>query len=277
MYNLVTAGLARLRKNWVFWGEMGFLFLLSAVGMLLDVRQSVSLRAEGYVYYLDDFYFKYAPFLALFVVAFVSLFLGTEYNEGTIRNKLVVGHSRLRVYLSNYLVCLVACEGFVAVWILGGMVGIPFLGTWQMGWKGFAIYALLAVLFTAALTGIFVLIAMLSARKSLTAVMAVFVAMALILWGSMLYNALGEPEMVSEMMLTADGIQMGEPLPNPRYVDGAKRILYQFLVDGLPTGQGIQMTNEGLGRPLLSGVASVVLAVFTTMAGIFCFRKKDLR
>lgn len=277
MYNLVMAGFSRLRKNWVYWVEMGVMLLLSAGGMIRDIGQSVSLRAEGYVYCLDDFYFKLAPFLALFVVAFISLFLGTEYNEGTIRNKLVVGHSRLMVYLSNYVVCLAACEGFVAVWLLGGMLGIPFLGIWKIGWKGFAVYALLAVLFTAALTGIFVLISMLSARKSLTAVMAVFVAMALIMWGAILYNSLGQPETVSDMMLTADGIQVGEPQPNPSYVGGVKRIWYQFLVDSLPTGQGIQMTNEGLGRPLLSAVASVMIAVSTTVAGIFCFRKKDLK
>lgn len=277
MYNLMRAGLARLKRNVVFWFEIIAMLIISAGGMLNGCRQSEAMEEWGYLHHLDDYYFLPAPYLALFCAAFICLFLGTEHSEGTIRNKLVVGCSRLQVYLSSFLVCLVACESFVAAWLMGGLVGIPFLGGFEISYLGLGVYILLAVLFVAALTGIFVLQCMLSTNKAQTAVAAIFLALALILAGATLYNALGQPETVSEMLMTVNGIQVGDPRPNPDYVGGIRRVIYQFLVESLPTGQGILMTNEGLCRPVLSAVASVVLAVFTTVAGIFCFRKKDLR
>ena len=60
---------------------------------------------------------------------FLSVYLGTEFSEGTIRNKLVAGHSRPAVYLSNLILCAIAgvllCLGYIAAVLA---VGLPLLG-----------------------------------------------------------------------------------------------------------------------------------------------------
>ena len=78
-------------------------------------------------------------------------------------------------------------------------------------------------------------------------------------------------------MMTEAGPQLSEPLPNPNYVDGVKRELFQFLSDTLPSGQSISVCSYELGRPVLSLISSAVIALLTTAAGIACFRRKDIR
>ena len=54
-------------------------------------------------------YFFNALLLSGFVTAlFVSFFLSAEYSDGTIRNKLMVGHKRKEIYLVNFVTCLLA-------------------------------------------------------------------------------------------------------------------------------------------------------------------------
>ena len=70
---------------------------------------------------------------------------------------------------------------------------------------------------------------------------------------------------------------MTEPVPNPSYVSGAKREAYMFLMDALPTGQGLLMANLSIERPLRMLAASAGIAAAATVGGIFLFRRKDLK
>ena len=37
-------------------------------------------------------------------------------------------------------------------------------------------------------------------------------------------------------MVTENGVEVGEPQPNPDYISGFQRKVYQFAVEALPTG-----------------------------------------
>ena len=99
----------------------------------------------------------------------------------------------------------------------------------------------------------------------------------LLLLGSVLYNALWEPEYLTGMVMTANGIEMGEAQPNPNYISGALRTVFQFLVDTLPTGQSILLANQELGRPGLSLAASGAIVLLCSGCGVATFRRKDLK
>ena len=75
---------------------------------------------------------------------------------------------------------------------------------------------------------------------------------------------------------TEDGMQMGEPAPNPNYVDGPRRDLYDFIVDLLPTGQCLKMYDNNIANPLRAMALSLCITVGTTAGGIALFRRKDL-
>ena len=93
----------------------------------------------------------------------------------------------------------------------------------------------------------------------------------------MIYNALSQPELSSGIVLTAEGMQMTDPTPNPNYVRGVWRDIYQFIIDFLPTGQGIQMVELNIAHPICMGLSSVFITIVVTLGGIIVFNKKDLK
>ena len=102
-------------------------------------------------------------------------------------------------------------------------------------------------------------------------------AMGLLMCSSYMLNALNQPEFQQGMMMTEAGLQLSEPTPNPSYVGGMKRELFQFLSDTLPSGQSISVCSYELNRPVLSLASSVIIAVLSSAVGMIFFKRKDLR
>ncbi|MDE6108259.1 MAG: ABC transporter permease [Oscillospiraceae bacterium] len=263
-------------KNKALWLSLVCVVALELFVVLNGCRQAFA-DTGGTLWTLDQFYFNAGPVVGLFIALTLGLFQGTEYSDGTLRNKLMVGHTRQRVYLVKLLMgVLVACL-FTAAVFLAGLVGFPALGLWKMGMAGVARNFLISLGFHIALTALFTMVGMLSEKKSTTAVavLLLFLAMsALSLW---LYGRLEEPEMSSGIILTAQGMQWAEPTPNPNYVGGFTRTVYRFLVECLPTGQAFLMASSDLGSPIVHLTASVVLTAVSTLVGMTCFQKKDLK
>lgn len=276
MNKLLSAHFARLRRDKLFWLCMAAILVYAVVFMLNGCRQA-TLDMTEFGYGLDNYYFHFAISIGAFVAVFSSMFLGTEYSDGTIRNKVIVGHTRTNIYLANLIVTFVAALLMMLVWIVGAMVGIPTLGTWKMGAGQLFTYLLIAVLFVAALSAIFTLINSLSSNKAVTVIVSLLLFLGQLLFANMIYNSLSQPEMTSSIVITANGMDFGEPSPNPNYVSGMTRTLYEFILDFLPTGQGAQMAFLGIANPVRMILSSVFITVSVTLCGTFFFRRKNLK
>ena len=275
MRKLISADFCRLRRDKAFW--IGTLAMLAFTVALMLVGGQVALKdSSEFQYALDDDYFCYAIPIGLPIAVYVSLFLGTEYSDGTIRNKLVVGHTRRDIYLSHLFTNIVGGLSMLLASLLGGLVGIPFLGTWKMG-KMVLVFLLISVLFIISYVAIFTLIGMLCSNKAISAVLTILLFLGLMCFAMYLYSRLSEPEMINGLIITQEGMQMGDPSPNPRYLTGTKREIYQFIIDCLPSGQGGQMQEFNMPHPVRMIISSVVIAIATTLGGIVAFEKKDLK
>ncbi len=277
MRKLLNANFSLLWKNTVLWLGMGMMLAFSAAAMLNGCRQAMAEAGSGFQYTLDQYYFNLAPLIGLACAVFTSLFLGTEHSDGTLRNKLVVGHSRGRVYLANLTACFAATLLMTAALLAGGLAGIPALGLWCMDGLSLGVYLGLLALAAAALCAIFTLIGMVCPNRATGAVVSMLLFLGLLVAGSMLYNRLTEPELVSGVVITAEGMQMTEPSPNPDYLSGAMRAVYEFLVDFLPTGQCIQIADLSVARPLRMAASSLFITLAVTAGGMFAFQKKNLK
>lgn len=277
MRKLLSANFARLWKNKVFWLGTGILFVWSVIHMANGCRQATQ-NMSDYNYGLDHYYFLYVLLIGVFCAVFTSLFIGSEYSDGTIRNKLVVGHTRIQVYLANLLTCFTATLLMMSAWLLGALTAIPVLGTWKMGAFGLFLYLLLSILLAAANAAIFTLVSMLCGNKATAAVVCILMAFGLLLCGSTVYNRLQAPEMTNNVIITAEeGMSFSEPKPNPDYISGTTRTVYEWILDLLPSGQGIQLSDLAVARPLRMLLLSVFLTAAVTAAGVFFFRKKNLK
>ena len=151
--------------------------------------------------------------LGLFFALVLGMFLGTEYSDGTLRNKLVVGHTRREVYLAHLVTGMGVAALFTAAVFLAGMVGIPGLGMWKMGPGGVVLSFLVSLGFNMALTALFALVGMLSEKKATTAVTVILLFLAMAAFSSWLNARLGEPELDSGIIITAQGVQWSGPPP----------------------------------------------------------------
>lgn len=279
MIKLLRANLFRLRQNKVFWFGLLAMLILSIVCMLNGGRQAAQMRTLGYqnYNYMDTYYFKLAPSLGIFFAIVISLFLGTEYSDGTLRNKVIVGHTRTEIYVANLLTCILCAFVFTTIWLIGGLIGLPLFPAWQMALSSVLLYILMALLFSAALAAIFTLIGMLSSNKAATAVVSILIFLGLLIGASLIYNKLAEPEIVSGVVMTTEGMQMSDPEPNPDYISGTARTALELLLKVLPTGQALLMSSLEIKEPILPMVSSLIITLLVTLLGISIFRKKDLK
>lgn len=277
MSELMGAHLFRLKKDRTFWA-CTLVMLAFSVGIMLNgCRQAGSMASYGYQMDLERYYFTLAPAVGLFAGVFSGLFLGTEHSDGAIRGKLVVGHSRRKVYLASLLTNILAALTITVAWLIGGLVGIPFLGLWKMSGAAVTMNIVVAIGSAVALAAMFTLLGMLVTKKSNGVVAAILLFLGLLLTASWVYNALMEPEMTAGFIMTVDGVQTAELTPNPNYVSGVMRKVLELILDILPTGQEALLSNGGIVRPLLNLAASGAITVFTTLGGMAVFERKDLK
>lgn len=278
MRKLLSSAFFRLWRNREFWVCIGLMLALAAGSMLNACRMAirdVSLYQQS-SRCLDDYYFQFALYIGGFCAVFSSLFLGTEYSDGTLRNKIVVGHTRTSIYLANLLVSFVSTLLFLSAWLAGALIAVPTLGLWQMPPMALLAYLVIALLFTAAFSAIFTAVAMLCSNKAYAVVFSVLLFLGLLIISANVDNKLEEPEMTSHVEITENGMQMGDLEPNPDYLSGTRRAVYEFINDFLPTGQCAQMTYLKIAHPVRIMLCSVFLTIAVTAGGLEAFRKKNL-
>lgn len=274
MRKLLSANFVRLFRDRFF--QAGIVFMAVAGGY---VRIMLRPGEEGeYAPCLDDAFLLYAMLMGILLAAFCSLFIGKDYSDGTIRNKVMAGHTRMTIYLSNLLTCLAAGLLFCLAYILPTCaVGIPL-----MGWLRYpqtTVMVLCSLVTATVFSSVFTLISMLKQSRSMAVVictLGVFIGLFL---SSYIYSRLQEPEFYStywmEMGEETSGVD--EEVPNPYYISGVKRDWYQFLTDFLPTSQSILLAFAEPVHVAALFVYDGITIFVTTLAGLYFFRRKDLK
>ena len=113
MKSLIRANFYKLFRTKVYW----ILFILMPCVNLFSVyqsRDSLILQKkffdDGESYYwlgwsLGEFstYISHLVYFSYGVMAVIALFVGDEYSSGTIRNKIMAGHSRAKLFFSYFI------------------------------------------------------------------------------------------------------------------------------------------------------------------------------
>lgn len=274
MRNLLHANLSRLKRDRVFWLCVFAMLALSAGFMITWCLEALE---KGNFPDLDLFYFRFAPSLGFFYAIFSCLFLSVEYSEGTVRNKLAVGHTRREVYLSSFLTVFAASMCVALAWLAGSLAGVPFLGFLMLGPVMTILCVAVVVGFTAAFSAIYVFIGLLNDRRSVT-VITISVWLIMVLVAGVLGATLHEPETIKTGMISMeDGTLTVLTSPNPYYISGVQRAVYEFLIDLLPAGQADSLQNILLDHPLRMLLSSAFITAAATFGGLKLFERKDLK
>lgn len=277
MRRLLSANFARLRKNRFFWCLVAVVAAISLASVLQSVSSFEAANARGVMVRVEEYYFDQAPYMGFFFALFASLFLGTEYSDGTIRNKLAVGHRRNQVFLAGFFTCLAASVVILAGWLATCCLDFLLMGPPEMGMPEFGAYILVAVGFTASLSALFTLVSSLSSNKAMTIIYTLAIFLLLLFLASGINDRLCEPETQGGMAYIDGVFTLVDPSPNPLYLGGNVRRFWECVLDFLPTGQMILMNGVAIEHPLREMIFSVLLTGMTLLAGLPAFRKKDIK
>jgi hypothetical protein len=251
MHKLLNAELPRLWRNKMFW--IGIIYM---VVRAFDNTMSIFSGIEsGYSATLSNVFFHYARYILILEALCCSLYIGTEYNDGTMRNKVIMGHRRQSIYFSYLIVSIVAgimmCLSYIAV----SMIGI------SLGFSVSICDTLVGVLCSFALvcsiSAIYTMITMLSRNRTTAVVICIIMSLALLVPA---YDIRDEVNLAKQA--------------------GQTNVLNEFLYAFLPGCQALQLSLEPemayVTNPVLRIVCSFILFLITTAFGLFQFNKTDM-
>ena len=111
MRNLIYVNMMRLKKNRIF--RAGVAVSMAYVAFLLFMNyQEMTDSPETVIGQLNWYFLSTLPVASAFCSVFCGMFLGTEYSDGTMRNKLMVGHTRKEI-----AACYGVKPNHVSAWI----------------------------------------------------------------------------------------------------------------------------------------------------------------
>ncbi len=275
MFKLIRADLARLFKTKSFWICGGLAAVLILINFLLDCKVNRAAAESLGATMFDD-----SSNIMLFAAIFAGLFLGTDYSNGTIRNKMIVGHGRCSIYFSNLIVSSVGGVIYcLAGWAVIIISGLCLGGKLGMAADDFALRAAISLMAMIAACSLFTLAGMLISVKSSAVVVTIVGAFVLLIGAAGLLQLLQAPEyFTGGFQITAEGgFQPMEPELNPYYVSGAMRVFLQAVCDVLPFGQAMQLELAELHTPELMPLYSAGVIAVISAIGAAVFSRKDIK
>lgn len=274
MSRLMHSNLSRLGKSKMFWLGNGLilLFCLYTCGMMWIEK------SKGYEGSLINCFFNELLLLGIVMAVVCSLLVGTEYSDGILRNKLTMGHSRKNIYFANFITCFLAgLTAYAIAMLVYCTAQIAMFGGIGESMGMLALFMGDGVLVCMGYAAIFNMLAMLNSNKTYGAVISILTAVIMFVLVYQLYNALMQPEVVEKVFYTIGGEMQAISGPNPHYISGMTRTIYQFLMELLPTGQGVLLMELNVRNPYLYGAYSILLSLCVNLIGFGVFRKKDIK
>ena len=280
MRKLLTANFSRLWKSRIFWVLEALSAIAGAMFYILAIINEKNIGNGWYLWNGNYYLFVVLIYIGAIMAVFSGFFIGSEYSDGTIRNKMTVGCTRNNIYLANLVIVVAAGILFSITHIAASIVvGLPSLGSliWQalapIGWRIPA--ALVMMLCYGAIFSFF---AMTDSNKSRSLLIGFVLALAIIFGGIVTGSRLNGPELTSRMILQEDGSYQREfDLPNSRYITGTTRTIYTFVDACIPSSQGYNIARSEGEFNLLAFICQLGVTTLFTGAGMTMFKKKDIK
>lgn len=226
----------------------------------------VSMQYSGmdYVVTFDRVVFIPLSFYGVIAAAMISLFVGEDFSDGCVRNKIVAGKSRSSIFLSLLIACCFSCVLIylimLAVTISMGLVlfennvtTTQLLSLVALGLLTCLVYACIYCALTVAI-----------GSRTHSIVICMIVSFTL------LFAALHTNQIVVQQ-------PMKNGAPNPHYVSGVTRYVYEWLHDLNPTGQAAQLSSMNCLSPLRWIASDVIWFILSIGIGRTVFSKKNIR
>lgn len=260
---------------------MIFMFLDAIHTVITQYLNFKKYGGEKTFYMSERLPFEQCVAVSIIFAIFIGLFIGTEYSNGTLRNKLAAGHTRSAVYFANLIVCIAAVLMLHVVYFAATLVG-GFIMFGNFIIQPAALLETLAVslIVMTAYAAMFLPISTLITNKSSGVTAVIMTSFVLMIIAMVINGGLGEPEIYEAYtLIDASGEEYIEPeMKNPYYVSGVQRKIYEALYDIVPTCHAARIQMDDMPEnPAVIPFWSSTVIIVTTVAGVLLFRRKDLK
>ena len=274
MIKLLNASFTRLKKNTLFW-----LLTIFSVGfaILVIIAQYNQMLKYNSIIEVEQLVVNYSIFIGLIIAIFTSLFLGTEYSDGALRNKIIIGHKRSNIYLANLLIITaVSLFSYILFMLITLIIGIPLFDGFTMKLSSFFIQLGCIFIVIIVYANLFTFIAMIISNKTITAVVCIMSAFAMMMIALSCLNILATQKYITSVTMV-DGEMVTDVILNPKYPSEAKKKFYQTLLDINPTGQMYQLAGRSATNLKALPLYSLGIIVIFTSSGLILFKKKEVK
>ncbi len=286
MINLLSAEFVRLYKNAMFEASLILAALLGAASPLttaivylrhppappivLPSAPPESAAVQNFITQTEDsihipfdrFDLFFGMILLMFLFAiWMSLFIGAEYSNKAIKNKVIIGHTRAKIYMSKLLVVIAANILLTLICIGSALLVMKIFGANNELIKSKLFpYIYVIPLAVVAITGIIAFITMICPNKHTGVLISLVVIFALFFSSTGIINVLHTLKF------------------QPDYITKTEENIYQFIHDYTPVSHLLRIIAydeyEFGNNPHIANIA--ITALFTVGGGLI-FRRKQLK
>ena len=248
MIKLLNVNFYRLKKSCTFWI---CLVIMGLLGVFLYFNNYTP-NCVGCTNQLGDVFFEYAVFNGFLIPIFVCIFVGSDYSNGTIRNKIISGQSKKNIYLSNLLTSIFVGSVYCLIYIICiTITGIIFDNSFVITFSKFIYILLDTLLLNISFCSLFNFIAMLIDSKAISSIFS----LSFTLWSLLISNDIA--------------LKLSE-------ASGFKKIILQFVYDAVPLSQSMQLYNL-TDNYLKLAIYMIITIILINLFGIILFKHKELK
>jgi len=274
MNRLLNAGFKRLIKNKLFWTCLITLVVISIAGCISQYMNMLKYKIEIKT---DTFLFSSASMIGITLSILIPLFVGTDFSDGTIRNKIIVGNPRKSIYFSNLIITVISGLVITAVhMIFMATITVTVFGPFKLPAYAIIWHIIATIFLIVSYSSIFNMVTLLSSNKTISVVISLLLVFGLMMISASVLDKLSHGEFMNTMSVV-DGKNIFETIRNPSYLEGNARKIHQFIVDFIPAGQGFQITGNIAPNIKILAVYSLIITLISNCIGYFMFNRKDLK
>lgn len=218
------------------------------------------------------------PLQGLAIARLTSVIIGADFQNGTIRNKIIIGHSRTQIYIANLLTSIIISLSLNAAFLLFFFaISLPMFGGFAIPAKTVVWMLIDGTLIWCAYSAISTLITMVSKNTTV----AIIISFALIMMGMMLVaymnGLLSQQPMIRTVIINEAGEMIEKWIENPRMPSETTRSFCRFMLDFLPGGQSNQLVSTKDFHTWQMALYSLGIIGATSGAGILAFNKTNIK
>ena len=288
MYKLLNASFYRLRKNKIF---LGLVILTIIIAVFMIVSEYLNNIKYSSVFGIssnttDILLMKFINIIGFFIAIFTSLFVGAEYSDGTIRNKIVAGHSRENIYLSNLIVSILVGIFLELIYLIViSIFSIPIFGLVQMNFSQLAVILLDIIMIIIVYSSIFNFIALICSNITISTVSSLLLILIMFVIDMLLSPTANSTEYIQKnIVMDEKGNVTYEVVKNEDYPGKLVQTICKTISNFNPVSQAIEisgnkinMNEENFNNMKVYPLYSLGLIIIITAIGIYLFNIKELK